>query len=191
MKKLTLATAALSLVNVILLVGILYGFTSGRLVWNNGEVSIADLTSETVRLSDYRFDAVAGRRRGQGALTLFDRVTDKKFVELGFYKFGAGIFTPHRFEFWTGKEVSIAARGHLPALQIRNQRDTEAGVWLNGAGFVGTTLESLGFAFGSFKAGWKEVGRFEDSGDFIVHKDIWIGGQSVSERLDRLEKAMR
>lgn len=190
MKKWILAGAALSLANAILLAGILYAGASGRLVWNNGEVSVAGLTSETVRLADNRFSAIAGSRAGQGALTLFDRATDKQFVELGFYAYGAGIFTPHRFEFWTGKEVSVAGWGHLPAFQVRNEEDTEAAVWLNGARYIGSASQYLGFAFGSYNSEWREVGRFEESGEFIVHGDILIDGQSVSERLNRLEEAM-
>ncbi|MCP4250813.1 MAG: hypothetical protein GY778_27560, partial [bacterium] len=109
MKKWILTCTALSLLNLILLAGISYALASGRLVWNNGEVTLSGLTAGTVRLADHRTSHVAGGAGAdQGTLTLYDRATDKQFVELGFYKYGAGIVTPHRFEFWTGEEVSIA-----------------------------------------------------------------------------------
>ena len=188
-KKCTIVIAALSLLNLVLLSGILYAVASARLIWNDGDVSVADLTATTVRLADHRISSTAGGAgAGQGTLTLYDRATDKQFVEFGFYSHGAGIFTPHRFEFWTGKEVSIAGWDHLPALQVRDQGDTRAAVWLNGAGYVGAQHDHIGFAFGSFNGGWTEVGRFEESGQFIVHDNIIVGGRSVTERLSLLEQ---
>lgn len=191
MKKWILACAALSLLNVVLLAGILYAVASGRLLWSDGGVSTTYLTTETVRLADHRISSVAGgAKANQGTLTLYDRASDKQFVELGFYNYGAGIFTPHRFEFWTGEEVSIAGWDRLPAFQVRDEADTRAAVWINGAGFVGAQQDHLGFAFGSFNGGWTEVGRFEESGNFFVQNDIVIDGRSVNERLSRLEQAV-
>ena len=191
MKKWIAVCAALSLVNVVLLAGILYSVASGRWVWSDGEVSTTYLTTGTVRLADHRISSVAGGAKAdQGTLTLYDRASDKQFVELGFYNHGAGIFTPHRFEFWTGEEVSIAGWDRLPAFQVRDQGDTRAAVWINGAGFVGAQSDHLGFAFGSFNGGWTEVGRFEESGTFYVQNDIVIDGRSVSERLSSLEQAV-
>jgi len=190
-KKWILACSVLSLVNVVLLAGIIYTVSSGLLVWSDGEVTLTGLTAGTVRLADHRISSVAGgAEANQGTLTLYDKASDKQFVELGFYNYGAGIFTPHRFEFWTGEEVSVAGWDRLPAFQVRDQEDTRAAVWLNGAGFVGAQHDHLGFAFGSFNAGWTEVGRFEESGAFVVHADIVVGGQSVTERLSRLETAV-
>ena len=191
MKKWTFACAVLSLLNAVLLAGILYAVTSGRWVWSDGDARQDYLTTKTVRLADHRISSVAGgANAGQGTLALYDRASDKQFVELGFYNYGAGIFTPHRFEFWTGEEVSIAGWDRLPAFQVRDQEDTRAAVWLNGAGFVGAQHDHLGFAFGSFNGGWKEVGRFEEDGNFVVHNDILMGGLSVNGRLERLERAV-
>ena len=189
MKKWVAACAAISLFNLVLVAGISYSLATGLLIWNNGEVTLSGLTAGTVRLADHRISSAAGGAgSGQGTVTLYDRATDKQFVEFGFYKYGAGIFTPHRFEFWTGEEVSIAGWDRLPAFQVRDEGDTRAAVWINGAGYIGAERDHLGFAFGSFNGGWKEVGRFEESGDFVVQGDVVVGGRSVTERLTLLEQ---
>lgn len=171
----------ISLVSGLLSTALTYTLLAGRL----------PCFAQTFRLADSRFSSVAGSQPGQGALTLFDRATDKQFVELGFYSYGAGLFTPDRFEFWTGKEVSVAGWNHLPAFQVRNQADTDAAVWINGARYIGSGSDYLGFAFGSYNGGWTEVARFNESGELIVHRDIVIGTRSLSARLDRLERLIQ
>lgn len=180
MKKWLWLNFGLTAFNLVLLAGAAYFAATGPL----------HLAQGTVRLADMRHSAIAGRDSAQGALTLFDEASDKQFLELGFYGDGAGIFTPHRPEIWTGKEVSIAGWRHLPALQVRDEQDTRGAVWLNGAGFVGAQSGHLGFAFGSYNVGWKEVARFEESGRFVVHDDVVIGDRSVGAALDDLEERL-
>lgn len=143
--------------------------------------------NNTVRFGDVRHSRIAGGQPNQGSLTLFDRATDKQFVEFGFYNFGAGIFTPHRFEFWTGEEVSVAGINRLPVFQVRNKEDTKSAVWINGDSMIGSQWGQLGFAFGSFNGGWKEVGTFKEDGSLTVLGDISMQGQSLAERLAKIE----
>ncbi|MFA6900013.1 MAG: hypothetical protein WC256_07375 [Desulfurivibrionaceae bacterium] len=64
---------------------------------------------QTTRLADHRFSNFAGRRDKQGALTLFDKSSDKGYFEIGAYNFGWTFHTPDRIVFHTGKEVSISS----------------------------------------------------------------------------------
>lgn len=176
MRKWLWLNLGLTTLNLALFAGVAYLVVIGPLYLAQG----------TVRLGDTRHSLIAGREDPQGALTLFDKASDKDFIELGFYRYGAGIFTPHRLEIWAGKEVSIAGWRHLPALQVRNEQDTQGAVWLNGAGYVGAQSGHLGFAFGSYNSGWEEVARFEESGRFVVHDDVVIGDRSVGAALDDL-----
>ena len=43
------------------------------------------------------------------------------------YTYGTGLFTDDRFEFWTGKSLSIANHKRTPNLEIRTSGDTLAG----------------------------------------------------------------
>lgn len=145
------------------------------------------LAENTVRLSNLREDvSVAGGYRGQGSITLYDKRTDKKYVEMGFYQHGAGIFTPDRLEFWAGKEVSIANLSKQPALQIRNHDDTQSAIWINGGGFIGSGLSQIGISFEGLNCKGldqcKPVAVFHPDGTLDIG-DIRIDGQSIKARL--------
>lgn len=93
----------------------------------------------------------SGNDRGRGALRLVDTVASK-VMELGFYEFGAGIFTTSpRFEFWVASgEVSLRTVDGtgIPFYQVRGGGDSYAAVWMSGQSKIGTQDTALKVAIG-------------------------------------------
>ena len=106
-----------------------------------------------VKLASKRDSNIAGNYSNRGSIILYDNSTTapKKIspLEIGFYTYGTGLFTDDRFEFWTGKSLSIANHKRTPNLEIRTSGDTLAGFWANGSGWIGTQLEELAIHVGS------------------------------------------
>ena len=115
-------------------------------IWLVAEVRIFP----TARLSDQRFSDFAGGGKNQGALTLFDKSSDKGYFEIGAYNFGWTLHTPDRIEFHTGKEVSISSYLGLPRFQVRNREDTEGAIWINGENVIGSQFGPIIFCFWFF-----------------------------------------
>jgi hypothetical protein len=65
----------------------------------------------------------SGSERGRGALRLLDTI-DERVLELGYYEYGAGLFTPSLFEAWTdGFSIRSFNGGTEPFLAVRDRRD--------------------------------------------------------------------
>lgn len=175
--------ALLAGVNLALLAILLVG------QFNVGHTQVAEqyFADNTVRIANRRFSDIAGAATGQGAITLFDKVTDKGFVGLGFYSHGAGIFTPSFFEVWS-KGVSVASQNTTPNFQVRNKEDTRAAIWINGEGVIGAQDGPVTFAISRpDQEQWDTVGAFNKDGTFSVTGDIQMQGHSLAARLDAIE----
>ncbi|MCC6955002.1 MAG: hypothetical protein IT290_12865, partial [Deltaproteobacteria bacterium] len=67
----------------------------------------------------------SGQDVGRGAIRLNDTV-DGDAMELGFYRYGAGLFHPGLFEFWTGGVSIRQLRGDSPSyLGVRDKDDVK------------------------------------------------------------------
>lgn len=160
-------------------------------------VRLSDAMSESARmaavlLDDGRGDPFAGTVAGSDAIRLKD-ADGKGFLEIGRYNFGWTMLTPQRLEMHPAEEFSISCYGSvscLPRFQVRNIGDTEGAVWINGNGIIGSQFGPLKFAFGSFTEGSTEIARFERSGDLVLHNDLVLDGERLSERLSALEAAL-
>lgn len=103
--------------------------------------------------SDKRELDIAGNYKNRDTLILRDNSFSKKNLaplEIGFSKYGTGLFTDEMFEFWTGGSVSFANHKRTPNIEIRNKTDSKAGIWLNGNGEIGSQLESIKFFLGDY-----------------------------------------
>ena len=114
-----------------------------------------------VKLASKRDSDIGGNFSNRGSIILYDNSTTapRKIspIEIGFYNYGTGIFTDDRFEFWTGKSVSIANHKRTPNLEIRTSGVTLAGFWANGAGWIGTQLDELAIHVGSSNGDFHEA----------------------------------
>lgn len=159
------------------------------------------LTYYTVELDDRlrratldngRTDPFAGIVPGSDAIRLED-ADGAGFLEVGRYNYGWTLMTPYRLEMHPGEEFSISCYGSvecLPRFQVRNIGDTEGAVWINGNNTIGSQFGPLRFAFGSFTEGSTEIARFEKSGDLVLHNDLLIGGESLTDRLNSIEASL-
>jgi len=65
----------------------------------------------------------SGSQIGRGALRLIDTL-DNRVLELGYYEYGAGLFTPNLFEVWSnGLSIRSFTGSTEPFLAVRNQHD--------------------------------------------------------------------
>lgn len=144
---------------------------------------------DNVRVSNTRWFSYAGRSDNAGSLTLFafdEQNQPNGILDVGKYNFGWTLMTDGRIEFHPTEEVSISSKGRLPRFQVRNREDTEGAVWINGENVIGSQFGPLRFAYGSFNESWKEIARFDHTGNFIAHQDIFIGPRSIGQELDRI-----
>jgi hypothetical protein len=158
-----------------------------------------------------RQSSVAGNISQRETLILKDNSTVEqrlnkpklKPVELGFYNYGAGIFTENMFEFWTSGTVSFASHKVTPNIELRDKTDAIAGLWLNGSGRIGSQRNKIQMYIGNWSGGEENenssdtiyVGQdnkvtndsfqftFNENGILEVKKDIIINGKSVLELL--------
>jgi hypothetical protein len=64
----------------------------------------------------------SGSQIGRGALRIIDTL-DNRVLELGYYEYGAGLFTPSLFEAWSDGFSIHSFNGSEPFLAVRDRRD--------------------------------------------------------------------
>lgn len=175
--------AALAIFNTVLLAVLLID----QFNISSAQVDEQYFANNTVRLANKRYTGLGGTANNQGTVTLFDRATDKVSMGIGFYEFGAGIFTPAQFEVWS-RGFSVASHNTLPVFQVRNKEDTRAAIWINGEGVIGSQDAPIHFGISRpHQEGWETVGGFNKDGSFSIKGDITMQGESLGQRLAAIE----
>lgn len=157
------------------------------LAWN---LALTTYIFVSPKISDAgRWSNVGGKEPLSDAITLRDRSRPDEFLDIGRYKYGWTLMTPHRLEMHPGEEFSISCYGHecLPRFQVRNVGDTEGAMWINGNNTIGSQFGPLIFAFGSFNSGSTELARFAKDGTFVLQGDLVLSGQNLTTRLEAIE----
>jgi hypothetical protein len=125
----------------------------------------------------------SGSEVGRGALRLLDTIDDR-VLELGYYEYGAGLFTPSLFEAWTdGFSIHNFYGTTDPFLAVRDRMD-RGDIRLRHDGTQGIieTTGSTGFNPGGIRIGGKGPNIFSTTiGTVLVmdHKgNIGVGSSS-------------
>jgi hypothetical protein len=125
----------------------------------------------------------SGSELGRGALRLVDTIDDR-VLELGFYQWGAGLFTPSLFEAWTdGFSIKNFYGSTEPFLAVRDKWD-RGDIRLRHDGIHGIieTTGSSGFNSGGIRIGGNGPNIFSTAiGSVLVMDDegnIGVGASS-------------
>jgi hypothetical protein len=129
----------------------------------------------------------SGDEIGRGAIRLIDNIASpERTMELGYYQYGAGIFTDNLFEFWTDG-VSIAGFGGTSSfLAVRDSRDLgDLRLRHDGSKGIIETTGSTGFDPGGIQIGGNGPHTFSTkSGTVMTITDegnIGVGLSDVHE----------
>jgi hypothetical protein len=129
----------------------------------------------------------SGSEIGRGAIRLIDNIASpERTMEIGYYQYGAGIFTDNLFEFWTDG-VSIAGFGGISSfLAVRDSRDRgDIRLRHNGSKGIIETTGSAGFDPGGIQIGGNGPNTFlTKAGAVITMTDegnIGVGLSDVHE----------
>ena len=129
----------------------------------------------------------SGSEIGRGAIRLIDNIASpERTMELGYYQYGAGLFTDNLFEFWTDG-VSIAGFGGISSfLAVRDPRDRgDIRLRHDGSKGIIETTGSAGFDPGGIQIGGNGPNIFlTKAGTVITMTDegnIGVGLSDVHE----------
>lgn len=122
----------------------------------------------------------SGSEIGRGAIRLIDAIASPtRTMELGYYQYGAGLFTNNLFEFWS-RGVSVAGIGGASFLAVRDAGD-RSDIRLRHDGAQGI-IETTGWTPGGIQMGGNGPNVFLTKGGEVVSMtddgNVGIGAMS-------------